>query len=323
MTTNLLDKPLVTQYYEQMFLIRIFEEYCDRLYKQGNIKGFCHLYIGQEAIAVGSINALTKNDYIITHYRDHGHALARGMDPNIIMSELMGKATGSSRGKGGSMHLFDTNLNFMGGHAIVGGHLPIATGLALGLKYRKENAAVVCFFGDGAVNEGEFHESLNLASIWNLPVIFFLENNYYGMGSHISLTHSIGENINQIANSYNIKSIQADGMDVLDVRQKTESALQEIRNGNGPILIEAKCYRFRGHSVQDPQFYRDKEEIEKWTNRDPIKTFKNFLIESGILFEDEIQKSERKIRGQVEAAVEFAQTSPLPHIESAYEHIYA
>ena len=224
--------------------------------------------------------------------------------------------------KGHQVKVYERD-DFMGGHALVGGVLPIATGLALGLKYRKENGTVVCFFGDGAVNEGEFHESMNLAAIWNLPVIFFLENNYYGMGSHISRTHSMGENISKIADSYSVKSIQADGMDVLDVAKKTKSAIEEIRKGNGPVLIEAKCYRFRGHSVQDPQFYRDKEEIEKWSNRDPIQTFKNFLIESGTLFEDEIQKTERKIREQVEVAVKFAQHSPLHHIESAYQQIYA
>ena len=214
---------------------------------QSLIRGFLHLYIGEEAVAVGAISTLGPQDYVITHYRDHGHALARGVDPKAAMAELCGKATGTSGGKGGSMHLFDAELHFMGGHAIVGGQLPIATGLALAIKQQGGDGAAMCFFGDGAVNEGEFHESLNLASLWKLPVIFVLENNLYGMGSHVDKTHAAGRDIYSSAEYYKIPAVQIDGMDLMAVREATEEALKRVRSGGGPVFIEAMTYRFRGH----------------------------------------------------------------------------
>ena len=257
-----LQKSQVAEYYSRMLLIRRFEEAAARLYMQGKVGGFLHLYIGQEAVAVGSITALENDDYVITHYRDHGHALARGMDPKVVMAELRGKATGSSRGKGGSMHLFDAARNFMGGFAIVGGQIPIAAGLALAAKYRDEERVVLCFLGDGAVNQGEFHESMNLASLWKLPVLFLLENNLYGMGTHVERTHAGGRDIYTTAEAYRIPAAQIDGMNVVEVGEATVEALKRVRSGSGPVFIEAMTYRFRGHSMADPSAYRDDVEVE-------------------------------------------------------------
>ena len=247
-----IDKETARKYLLEMLKIRHFEEACGRMYMQGKIKGFLHLYIGEEAIAVGSISELTKEDYVITHYRDHGHALARGMDPNKVMAELYGKKDGSSRGKGGSMHLFDKDLNFMGGYAIVGGHLPIAIGLALALKKQEKNGIVLCFFGDGAVNEGEFHESMNLAALWNLPVLFYLENNQYGMGTHVKRSSAAADILYKFADLYGMPATRIDGMDVITVKDSTKEAINKIRTNGGPVLIEAMTYRFRGHSMADP-----------------------------------------------------------------------
>ena len=309
--------------YEQMLLIRRFEEQSDRLYKSGKIKGFCHLYIGQEAIAVGAISTLRPDDYIITHYRDHGHALARGMDPKVVMSELMGKVTGSSRGLGGSMHLFDVEKRFMGGHAIVGGQLPLATGLAMAIKHKKDDQIVLCFFGDGAVNEGEFHESMNLASMWGLPVLFFLENNLYGMGTHVDFTRSGGREIYTSADAYGIPATQVDGMDVLAVQEVTREAIQRIRTGEGPVFVEAMCYRFRGHSVQDPMFYRDKEEVKKWEARDPINIFEQMMINDGILESEDTQEVAKNVGQAVSEAVDFADGSDEPGFEAIDQNIYS
>ena len=309
--------------YEQMLLIRRFEEQSDRLYKSGKIKGFCHLYIGQEAIAVGAISTLRPDDYIITHYRDHGHALARGMDPKVVMAELMGKVTGSSRGLGGSMHLFDVEKRFMGGHAIVGGQLPLATGLAMAIKHKKDDQIVLCFFGDGAVNEGEFHESMNLASMWGLPVLFFLENNLYGMGTHVDFTRSGGREIYTSADAYGIPATQVDGMDVLAVQEVTRQAIQRIRTGEGPVFVEAMCYRFRGHSVQDPMFYRDKEEVKKWEARDPINIFEQMMINDGILESEDTQEVAKNVGQAVSEAVDFADGSDEPGFEAIDQNIYS
>ena len=317
-----LDKSQVSELYEQMLLIRRFEEQSGRLYMEGKIKGFLHLYIGEEAIAVGTIPALREDDYIITHYRDHGHALARGMHPNIIMAELLGKATGSSGGKGGSMHLFDSSLGFMGGHAIVGGQIPIAIGLAFAIKYRKEDRVVMCFFGDGAVNEGEFHESLNMASLWNLPVLFVLENNLYGMGTHVDRTHAGGRDIYLTADAYKIPASQIDGMDVTAVREVTIEALNHIRAGNGPVFIEAMAYRFVGHSVQDPQAYRESDEIDEWRIKDPINTFKEKCIVEGLITENEIELIDNKVDQLVTEATRFAEESDEPSIETLFENVY-
>jgi len=318
-----IDKNQVAEFYRQMLMIRRFEEAAGRLYLQSLVRGFLHLYIGEEAVAVGSISTLGPQDYVITHYRDHGHALARGVDPKAAMAELCGKATGTSGGKGGSMHIFDAKLNFMGGHAIVGGQLPIATGLALAIKQRGGDGAVMCFFGDGAVNEGEFHESLNLASLWKLPVIFFLENNLYGMGSHVDKTHAAGRDIYTSAEYYKIPAVQIDGMDLLAVRDATEEALKRVRSGDGPVFLEAMTYRFRGHSMADPVAYREMSEVEEWRVNDPIERFKSFSLAEGLISEDELAVIDQEVMDTMEEVVEFAKNSPEPELDSLWDNVYA
>ncbi len=308
--------------YTQMLLIRRFEEQSSRLYTQGKISGFLHLYIGEEAIAVGAMSALRDDDYVITHYRDHGHALARGLDPKKVMAELMGKVTGTSGGKGGSMHLFDVSKGFMGGHAIVGGQMPLAVGLALAVKYKQQDRAVVCFFGDGAVNEGEFHESLNLASLWQLPVIFFLENNLYGMGTHVDRTRAGGRDIYMAADAYKIPAAQIDGMDVVAVREQTVAAVKRVRSEGGPVFIEAMAYRFRGHSMADAQAYRDRGEIQEWQARDPIETFKKLVVDDGLISEEDLESIDREVDATIEESVAFADESPEPTLEALYENVY-
>jgi len=318
-----LDKAQVAELYERMLLIRRFEEQSGRMYMQGKIKGFLHLYIGEEAIAVGAISALRSDDYVITHYRDHGHALAKGMEPKVVMAELLGKATGSSRGKGGSMHLFDVAKGFMGGYAIVAGQMPIAAGLALAIKYRSEDRVVVCFFGDGAVNEGEFHETLNLAAIWKLPLLFLLENNLFAMGTRIEDTRAGGKDIYLVADSYKIAAQQIDGMDVVAVRDSTEEALGRIRAGDGPVFLEAMTYRYVGHSVQDPQAYRDSDEIDQWRIKDPINTFREASLVDGMIDEEQIARIDAQVEATVAEAVRFAEESDDPRPESLYEDLYA
>ena len=312
----------VAELYEQMLLIRRFEEESGRLYMQGKIRGFLHLYIGEEAIAVGAISALRDDDYIVSHYRVHGHALARGMDPKVIMAELMGKATGCSGGKGGSMHLFDVSKGFMGGYAIVGGQMPIAVGVALAIKYRREDRAVLCFFGDGAVNEGEFHESLNLASLWKLPVLFFLENNLYGMGTHVERTRAGGKDIYLAADAYEIPAKQIDGMDVVAIRDATEEALVRVRSGDGPVFLEAMTYRFRGHSVADPSAYRDASEVEEWRLKDPINALKKLSLAEGMMDDEALARIEERVAATIDDAIRFAEESDDPSPESLYENVY-
>jgi pyruvate dehydrogenase E1 component alpha subunit len=318
-----IDKDQVGGFYGQMVLIRQFENACARLYMQGTIRGFLHLYTGQEAVAVGAISALRPDDHVIGHYRDHGHALARGMDPRAVMAELCGKATGSSGGRGGSMHLFDADLKFMGGYAIVAGQLPVATGLALASKYRGEDSAVLCFFGDGAVNEGEFHEALNLASLWKLPVMFFLENNLYGMGTHVDQTHAGGRDIYTSAEYYKIPAVQIDGMDLMGVHESTLEALKQVRSGNGPVFLEAMTYRFRGHSMSDPLAYRDASELNEWRAGDPIERFKSFALAETLISEEEIAEIDRITAETVEDAVTFARESPDPEVGTLNDHVYA
>ena len=317
-----LEKSQATEFYRQMVLIRRFEETSGRLYMQGKIRGFLHLYIGEEAIAVGAISALNDDDYVVSHYRDHGHALVKGMDPKVIMAELFGKATGSSGGRGGSMHLFDASRNFMGGYAIVGGQMPVAVGIALAIKYKRENRVVVCFFGDGAVNQGEYHESLNLASLWKLPVLFFLENNLYGMGSHVDRTHAGGKDVYLTAEPYNIPAVQIDGMDVLAVREATVEALRRIRSGGGPVFIEAMTYRFRGHSMADPAAYRDSDEAEEWRAKDPIDRFKALSTEEGLITQEELHRVDDLVESTIEEAVRYAESSPAPDIDTLHDNVY-
>lgn len=320
--TNL-NKAEAAEHYTQMLLIRRFEETCAQQYMQGNIRGFLHLYIGEEAIAVGSMASLEPDDYVVSHYRDHGHALAKGLDPKVVMAELFGKSTGCSGGKGGSMHLFDVTRKFMGGYAIVGGQLPIAVGLALSIKYERGSGAVLCFFGDGAVNEGEFHEALNLASLWALPVLFILENNLYGMGTHVDQTHAGGRDIYLAAEGYKIPAAQIDGMDLVAVKEAVGEALTRVRSGSGPVFLEAMAYRFRGHSMSDPSTYRDRSEVEEWNLKDPIELFKRVALAQELLTPDEIGSIEREIADSIEAAVRFADESPVPDPDALYENVYS
>jgi pyruvate dehydrogenase E1 component alpha subunit len=317
-----LDNSQAVQLYEKMLLIRRFEEQSGRLYMQGKINGFLHLYIGEEAIAVGAISSLRDDDYIITHYRDHGHALARGVHPNLIMAELMGKVTGTSGGKGGSMHIFDVSRGFMGGHAIVGGQMPLAAGLALAIKYRNEDRAVLCVFGDGAVNEGSFHETLNLASLWKLPIVFLLENNLYGMGTHIERTRAGGKDIYLHADAYKIPAAQIDGMDVVAVRDSFTEALERVRAGEGPVFLEAMTYRFVGHSLQDPQAYRESDEVDQWRIRDPIDTFREAALVDGLIDDGQITRIGERVDAAVTEAIAFAEQSDEPGPEALFENVY-
>ena len=315
-------KEEIPAFYKNMLLIRRFEEQCGRLYMEQKIKGFLHLYIGEEAIATGAISGLRDDDYIITHYRDHGHALARGLDVGAVMAELMGKATGCSGGKGGSMHLFDVSKGFMGGHAIVGAHLPIAVGLAFAIKQQKRDSVVLCFFGDGAVNQGEFHEAMNLSSVWNLPVLFVLENNLYGMGSHVSRTHAAGSDMYKIAESYNMGTLQVDGMDVIEVRHHVDKALGHLRKGEGPLFLEAKTYRFRGHSMADPSAYRESSEVVQWQEKDPIDNLAKLAIQYDIFKESDLEKIDKEIQETVDDAIAFADQSDEPDMADLHNNIY-
>ena len=317
-----LPKAQLHDLYRQMHLIRVFEERASEQYMRGKIWGFLHLYIGEEAIAVGAISALEEHDYVVTHYRDHGHAISKGLDPKILMAELFGKATGCSKGRGGSMHLFDASRNFMGGYAIVGGQLPIAVGLAQAIAYQNHDQVVLCFLGDGALSEGEFHEAMNLASVWNLPVVFLCENNLYGMGSPVAEMLAVKE-IYRIAEPYNIPSCQVDGMKVLAVRETVMAAVDRSRNGGGPSFIEALTYRFRGHSVADPSDYRDKAEERLWLKRDPLILFRKHLLLDGQTSSEALDKIEKDTEKIVEEAILFADRSPEPDPNSLYEHVYA
>jgi pyruvate dehydrogenase E1 component alpha subunit len=309
--------------YGQMCLIREFEERCGEMYSRGLIRGFLHLYSGQEAIAVGAISILEDRDYVVTHYRDHGHALARGMDPKVAMAELFGKATGSSKGKGGSMHLFDASRNFLGGHAIVGGQLPMAAGLALAAQYKDTGGVTLVFLGDGSVNEGEFHETMNLAAVWNLPLVFVLENNLYGMGSSVGRVHAKNGNFDTAGLPYGIDCAVVDGMDVLAVREITRTAIERCRAGDGPAFIEAKTFRFHGHSLADPVKYRSRDEEAEWRERDPIKLYGEQLLSQDLATEDELAKIRRAQDEIIQDAVRFAQESPEPDQSELYKDIYA
>ncbi|MGA0276097.1 MAG: pyruvate dehydrogenase (acetyl-transferring) E1 component subunit alpha [Dehalococcoidia bacterium] len=309
--------------YRQMFLIRQFEVACGENYSKGHIRGFLHLYIGQEATGVGAISALQEQDYIVTHYRDHGHALARGLDVNRSMAELFGKGTGLSKGKGGSMHLFDAAKRFMGGHAIVAGQLPLAAGLALAQQYQDTDGLTVCFFGDGSTNQGTYHEVLNLAAVWNLPVLFFLENNMYGMGSAIDRVRAGGTDFYPAMSTYGIPAAEVDGMDVLAVKEATELAVKKIRAGEGPQFIEAKTFRFVGHSYADGQKYRGQEEVREWEQRDPINLYAEKLIQMGMANDADIQKIRAEVDAVVAESVEFAENSPNPDESELFTDVLA
>ncbi|HET6370009.1 MAG TPA: pyruvate dehydrogenase (acetyl-transferring) E1 component subunit alpha, partial [Nitrospiria bacterium] len=293
------------------------------MYALGKIGGFCHLYIGEEAVAVGAIAATRPEDYIITTYRDHGHALARGCDPKRVMAELFGKATGVSKGKGGSMHLFDASRNFMGGYAIVGGHLPLAAGIAFAIKYRKADQVVLCFFGEGSVPNGVFHETMNMASLWRLPVVFICENNRFGMGTPVERSSALYD-IAYAAKGYNMPFHHVDGMNVLDVYQNMTKIVEAVRTAKRPIFVEARTYRYMGHSMADPAHghYRTKEEIDEQKKRDAILILQQQLLKEKALDEGKIRKIEEEVKKIVTESVDFAEKSPEPALSSMYEDIY-
>lgn len=305
-----------------MLLIRRFEEKAGEMYNQGKIRGFLHLYIGQEAVAVGFISALRPDDYVIGAYREHGQCIMKGCDPSRVMAELFGKSDGVSRGKGGSMHLFDLQHNFLGGTAIVGAGMPLAAGVGLSIKYRGTDQVCMCFFGDGAVNEGAFHEALNLAALWRLPVVFVCENNFYGMGTAVRRASAVQE-VASRARCYAIDNDQVDGMDVLACREAAERAIKRARKEQVPVLVEALTYRFRGHSMADPETYRTKEELREWEQRDPIRRLRAQLEDEGALSPGAYEKLEEEVAARVQAAVDFAEASPELPCASMYEDVYA
>jgi pyruvate dehydrogenase E1 component alpha subunit len=305
----------------KMLLIRRFEEKSAELYTVGKIHGFLHLYIGEEAVAVGAMQALSADDDIVSTYREHGHALARGMPAVAVMAEMFGKASGCSRGRGGSMHLFDVGLRFYGGNAIVGGGLPLAVGLALANKLQGRNRVTACFFGDGAVDEGEFHESMNLAALWKLPVLFLCENNLYAMGTGLE-RHQSQTDIQSKAAAYAMNGEAVDGMDVLAVETAVGRATEAIRGGAGPFLLEARTYRYRAHSMYDPELYRDKAEVERWKQRCPIETFSAKLRKAGLLADDDWKRLEAGAAAEVARAVAAAEAAPWEHVEDLLKDVH-
>lgn len=317
-----MDQTLQRKMYRQMLLIRHFEEKCAQLYAGAKIGGFLHLYIGQEGVAVGAINALKPEDDIVTHYRDHGHAIARDIELGPLMAELCGRATGVAKGRGGSMHLADVSKKMWGGYAIVGGHLPMATGLAHAHRYLSDGLVTICFFGDASTDIGEFHEAMNFAQLWKLPVIFVCENNEYGMGVPLSM-NSANTKIVEKARAYNMRAVNIDGNDVELTLKTVAEAAERARAGEGPTFIEAMTYRFRGHSMADPELYRDKAEVEEHRKQDPINRYREKLEAAGVLKPGEAEAIEKEAVEAVEACAEFALGSPFPDEATLYDDIYA
>ncbi len=325
MHNDRMDRADLLSLYRRMLLIRRFEEKSAEMYALAKIAGFLHLYIGEEAIAVGAMAALRPNDYVISAYRDHGHCLARGSDPGRVMAELFGKATGLCKGKGGSMHLMDVPRRFMGGYAIVGGHIPLATGLAFAGKYQKLDLVTACFFGEGAMPSGQAHEAFNLAALWNLPVIFICENNRYGMGTPVERAIALYSDVAETARSYGIAAERVDGMDVLAVRSLMHTVVDQVRAGQGPFFIEALTYRFMGHSMSDPAHghYRTKEEVEEHRKRDPLLLLKQTILSNNLGTDGDFTHIEREIGAVVAAAVKFADESPFPVPSDLYDDVLA
>jgi pyruvate dehydrogenase E1 component alpha subunit len=316
-----MDKANMMDWYRQMVLIRRFEQRCTELYHQGKIGGFLHLYIGQEAVAVGSIAARKEGDHVITAYRDHGHALAVGSDSKAVMAEMLGKATGVSKGKGGSMHLADVDRRFWGGYAIVGGHLTLAAGIALAEQYKETENSVLCYFGDGTTNIGYFHEALNLAGVWNLPIVWVAENNMYGMGTAVDRASAVSQLI-QKASAYGMEGKRVDGMDVVAVYEATCEALNRVRAGGGPQFLEMITYRYEGHSIGDPLRYRTKDEVEKWREDDPIGIHERLLLQKMDVDQDALEEIDQIVDKEIEEAVAFAEESPLPALEELFTDIF-
>ncbi len=309
-------------WYESMQLMRKFEEKAGQLYGMQKIKGFCHLYIGQEACVAGAVTALTKDDKWITAYRDHGHPLGLGSDPKAIMAELFAKETGISKGKGGSMHLFDKEKNFFGGHGIVGGQIPLGAGIAFAEKYNKTKNICMCYMGDGAVRQGAFHEALNLAMLWKLPVVFVIENNGYAMGTSVKRTSNVTD-LYTLAEAYDMPSEPVDAMDVEAVHHAVARAAERARAGEGPSLLEFRTYRYKGHSMSDPAKYRTKEELEEYKQRDPIEVVKRTILKKKIATEQELEAIDQRVIGQVDESVKFAEESKFPDASEALKDIYA
>ena len=307
--------------YRSMLLVRRFEERCAQLYVEGKIGGFLHLYIGQEAVGVGAMSLLRKDDYFVTSYRDHGLALARGTDPRPLMAELCGKVTGISRGKGGSMHFYDVPRGNFGGDGIVGGHIPIAAGMGYGIRLRGTEQVALCFFGDGAVNEGAFHEALNVSALWDLPVVFIIENNRYGMGTPLDRASSV-KDLYQRGSAYGIPRREVNGMDLVAVRNVLGEAIDRARKEKRPTLIEAETYRYRGHSMSDPGKYRTKDEVEQMMQFDPIQVFGKRLIEQERVAQAELDAIDQDVLAQVDDSAKFAEESPFPGPETLHEDVY-
>jgi len=306
----------------QMLLIRRFEEKCVELYSAAEIRGFVHLYIGEEAVAVGVNQALTADDNIVSTYREHGHALVRGVPLDSLMAEMYGKTTGCSRGRGGSMHLFDVSRRFYGGNAIVGGGLPLAIGFALADRMRGEERVTACFFGDGAVAEGEFHECMNLAALWDLPVLFCCENNLYAMGTALE-REQVQTDLALRAGTYEMPAWPVDGMDVMAVERAARRAAEAVRAGGGPHFLELRTYRFRAHSMYDPELYRDKAEVEQWRHRDPIDRLVGRMRDAGELSDDELAAMEDKLVGEIEASITAARAAPAEPVEDLTRYVYS
>jgi pyruvate dehydrogenase E1 component subunit alpha len=315
------DEATCRELIETMVLIRRFEEEAGRQYQRAKIGGFLHLGIGEEATIVGTTSVMEDRDFLIGTYRTHGHAIARGTSPDAVMAELFGREDGCCRGRGGSMHMFDLERRFMGGYGVVGGNLPIAAGLALGSDYKRDDSVTVCSFGDGAVNTGNFGETMNLSALWSLPIVFMVENNLYGMGTSLE-RHSAVTDLSKKAEGYGVPGIRIDGMDILAVREAVAEHIRIAREERRPTLIEAFTYRFRGHSAADPEVYRTKEEVEEWRQKDPILVFAERLTADGVLGEGNLDAMRERAEERVLAAVEFADASPEPPLESLYDNLY-
>ena len=316
-----LNRTQLLEIHYKMVLLRRFEEKSAEEYTRGNIGGFMHLYIGQEAVGVGSISTLGPNDKILSSYREHGHALARGMDPGVVMAELFGKLSGCSKGKGGSMHMWSNELGLLGGNAIVAAQMPIAAGVALAAQYQEQDSVIMCFFGDGAVDEGAFHEALNLVSIWKLPVVYICENNQYSMGMAVQKAWAVDSLLPHAA-AHNMPGEQVDGMEVIAVYEAVQAAVARARSGQGPTLLEIKTYRFRGHSMTDPAYYRTREEEQQWrTTRDPIGIFERMLLERGLATQEEFDTNDARATQVAEDAAEFASNSPFPTLDELYTDV--
>jgi pyruvate dehydrogenase E1 component alpha subunit len=322
MAQNKFTKENYLNWYKQMLLMRRFEEKSAQLYGQQKIKGFCHLYIGQEAVVAGTMSALRKDDRIITAYRDHAHALACGISANAVMAELFGKATGCSKGKGGSMHMFSKAHNFFGGHGIVGGQIPLGAGIAMADQYRGGDQVTVCYMGDGAVRQGALHETFNMAMLWKLPVIFVCENNGYAMGTSVERTTNVMD-IHKIGEAYEMPNAAVDGMQPETVHEAIAAAAERARKGDGPTFLEIRTYRYRGHSMSDPAKYRTKEEVEAYKKKDPLEIVKQTILDKKYANENWLDEVEAEIENEVNESVTFAENSPYPEAQALFEDVYS